>query len=143
MVLITKVDLLPHLPVDLAAIRGNIHSINPNATVIEVSALTGEGIDTWHQWVQQALQSLPADRPGSGHGLSCPINPPTFRPCRDQTTTQSPHRCFRPCGGGRLRQIPNPTAVGGTPIVLGYSNYGPVGGPGPSPSRKSCSRRTA
>ena len=54
-VLITKVDLLPHLPVDLETIRHNIHSINPNASVIEVSALTGEGIETWHQWVQQAL----------------------------------------------------------------------------------------
>ena len=54
-VLITKVDLLPHLPVDVAAIRRNIHSINPNATVIEVSALTGEGLDAWHIWVRQAL----------------------------------------------------------------------------------------
>ena len=54
-VLITKVDLLPHLPVDLETIRHNIHSINPNASVIEVSALTGEGIETWHQWIQQAL----------------------------------------------------------------------------------------
>ena len=54
-VLITKVDLLPHLPVELAAIRRNIHSINPNATVIEVSALSGEGLDVWHQWVRQAL----------------------------------------------------------------------------------------
>ena len=63
-VLITKVDLLPHLPVDLAAIRRNILSINPNATVIEVSALTGEGIHSWHHWVQQALaarkQPVPA-----------------------------------------------------------------------------------
>ena len=55
LVLITKVDLLPHLPVDVAAIRRNIHSINPNATVIEVSALTGEGLDAWHIWVRQAL----------------------------------------------------------------------------------------
>ncbi|WP_413440367.1 hydrogenase nickel incorporation protein HypB [Synechococcus sp. MIT S1220] len=54
-VLITKIDLLPYLPVDLETIRHNIHSINPNASVIEVSALTGEGIATWHQWVQQAL----------------------------------------------------------------------------------------
>ena len=54
-VLITKVDLLPYLPVDLETIRHNIHSINPNASVIEISALTGEGIETWHQWVQQAL----------------------------------------------------------------------------------------
>mgnify|MGYP002056030474 FL=1 len=56
-VLITKVDLLPHLPVDLAAIRRNILSINPNATVIEVSALTGEGLDAWHLWVRQAITS--------------------------------------------------------------------------------------
>ncbi len=54
-VLITKVDLLPHLPVDLETIRHNIHSINPKASVIEVSALSGQGIETWHQWVQQAL----------------------------------------------------------------------------------------
>ena len=57
-VLITKVDLLPHLPVELAAIRRNIHSINPNATVIEVSALSGEGLDDWHQWVRQALSLI-------------------------------------------------------------------------------------
>ena len=62
-VLITKVDLLPHLPVDVAAIRRNIHSINPNATVIEVSALTGEGLDAWHIWVQQALTSRTTPAP--------------------------------------------------------------------------------
>ena len=62
-VLITKVDLLPHLPVDVAAIRRNIHSINPNATVIEVSALTGEGLDAWHFWVQQALASRTTTTP--------------------------------------------------------------------------------
>jgi hydrogenase nickel incorporation protein HypB len=62
-VLITKVDLLPHLPVDVAAIRRNIHSINPNATVIEVSALTGEGLDAWHIWVRQALASRTTTTP--------------------------------------------------------------------------------
>ena len=62
-VLITKVDLLPHLPVDVAAIRRNIHSINPSATVIEVSALSGEGIDAWHHWVHQALISRNANAP--------------------------------------------------------------------------------
>ena len=63
LVLITKVDLLPHLPVDVAAIRRNIHSINPNATVIEVSALTGEGLDAWHTWVRQALASRTTTTP--------------------------------------------------------------------------------
>lgn len=62
-VLITKVDLLPHLPVDLAAIRHNILSINPNATVIEVSAITGEGLDSWHRWVLQALANRSTNAP--------------------------------------------------------------------------------
>ena len=49
--------------VDVAAIRRNIHSINPNATVIEVSALTGEGLDAWHIWVRQALASRTTTTP--------------------------------------------------------------------------------
>ena len=66
-VLITKVDLLPHLPVELAAIRRNILSINPNATVIEVSALSGEGLDAWHQWVRQALADRTANSSSAAH----------------------------------------------------------------------------
>ena len=66
-VLITKVDLLPHLPVELAAIRRNIHSINPNATVIEVSALSGEGLDAWHPWVRQALADRTANSSSAAH----------------------------------------------------------------------------
>ena len=73
-VLITKVDLLPHLPVELAAIRRNIHSINPNATVIEVSALSGEGLDDWHQWVRQAL----ADRTAGGSIAHAPDQSPAL-----------------------------------------------------------------
>ena len=56
-VLITKIDLLPYLPVELEQIRRNIHSINPNASVIPVSALTGEGIDVWHAWLRSARQN--------------------------------------------------------------------------------------
>ena len=73
-VLITKVDLLPHLPVELAAIRRNIHSINPNATVIEVSALSGEGLDAWHQWVRQAL----ADRTAGASTAHAPDQSPAL-----------------------------------------------------------------
>ena len=56
-VLITKIDLLPYLPVELEQIRRNIHSINPNASVIPVSALSGEGIDVWHAWLRAARQN--------------------------------------------------------------------------------------
>jgi hydrogenase nickel incorporation protein HypB len=58
-VLITKTDLLPYLPVDLARIRHNILSVNPRATVIEVSVITGEGMDAWHRWIHAALRPAP------------------------------------------------------------------------------------
>ena len=56
-VLITKIDLLPYLPVELETFRRNINSINPKASVISVSALTGEGIDVWHAWLRSARQN--------------------------------------------------------------------------------------
>lgn len=59
-VLITKTDLLPYLPVDLALNRHNILSVNPRATVIEVSAITGEGMDVWHRWIHAALRPAPS-----------------------------------------------------------------------------------
>ena len=60
-VLITKVDLLPHLPVELARIRHNIHTINPHCQVLAVSASSGEGMAAWHQWLRQQRAAL--DRP--------------------------------------------------------------------------------
>ena len=56
-VLITKIDLLPYLPVELETFRRNINSINPKASVIPVSAVTGEGIDVWHAWLRSARQN--------------------------------------------------------------------------------------
>ena len=54
-VIITKTDLLPHLPVDVQTIRDNIRSVNPNAAIFELSATSGEGFSAWHQWLGEAL----------------------------------------------------------------------------------------
>jgi hydrogenase nickel incorporation protein HypB len=50
-VLVNKMDLLPHLDVDLDLVRANIAQVNPAALVLEVSARTGEGLDAWHDWL--------------------------------------------------------------------------------------------
>ncbi|MCS5704830.1 hydrogenase nickel incorporation protein HypB [Synechococcus sp. FGCU-3] len=55
-VLITKTDLLPYLPVDVDRIEAHIHQVNPRATVIRVSATSGEGIEGWHSWLRQQVQ---------------------------------------------------------------------------------------
>ena len=50
--LITKTDLAPYLDVDVAQIEANVRQINPQVTVIPVSAKTGAGLTTWFDWVK-------------------------------------------------------------------------------------------
>lgn len=54
-VLVNKMDLLPHLDFDLELFRRNVVQVNPAARMIEVSARTGEGLDAWHEWLQNKL----------------------------------------------------------------------------------------
>lgn len=50
-VLVNKMDLLPHLDFDLDLFRRNVAQVNPRARLIEVSARTGDGLDEWHDWL--------------------------------------------------------------------------------------------
>ena len=52
-VLITKIDLLPYLPVDIERIEDHIRAVNPRCAVIRVSASSGEGLEDWHAWLRQ------------------------------------------------------------------------------------------
>jgi hydrogenase nickel incorporation protein HypB len=53
LVLINKLDLLPHLDVDLDRLLYNIDAVNPGVARILVSARTGEGVDDWRQWLAE------------------------------------------------------------------------------------------
>ena len=61
-VVLTKVDLLPHLDVTLDTYRENVRRIRPGATLFEVSARTGVGMDDWVKYLESLvnLGSLPA-----------------------------------------------------------------------------------
>ncbi|MBN1174704.1 MAG: hydrogenase nickel incorporation protein HypB [Micromonosporaceae bacterium] len=50
-VVINKLDLLPHLDFDLDLFRANLRKVNPLATTIEVSARTGAGVEDWCGWL--------------------------------------------------------------------------------------------
>jgi hydrogenase nickel incorporation protein HypB len=50
-VVINKIDLLPHLDVDVDVFLANLRAVNPGAAVIRTSALTGEGVDEWCRWL--------------------------------------------------------------------------------------------
>ncbi|QDZ39510.1 hydrogenase nickel incorporation protein HypB [Euhalothece natronophila Z-M001] len=55
--LVTKMDLAPHLDIDIQRIENNVRQINPNVTIIPVSAKTGEGLNIWLNWVNQQVKS--------------------------------------------------------------------------------------
>jgi hydrogenase nickel incorporation protein HypB len=68
LVLLTKVDLLPHLDVDLAAIEDALARTMPEPRVIRVSARTGEGVAEWVAWLAARRAALPAMAPSHHHG---------------------------------------------------------------------------
>ena len=51
LVLINKIDLLPHLEYDVERLLYNIDQVHPDVETILVSARTGEGIDAWREWL--------------------------------------------------------------------------------------------
>ncbi|NCJ08296.1 hydrogenase nickel incorporation protein HypB [Synechococcales cyanobacterium C] len=53
--LITKMDLAPHLDMDLEQIIANVRQINAQVAIIPVSAKTGEGMEDWFDWVQSVV----------------------------------------------------------------------------------------
>lgn len=50
--IINKTDLLPHIDFDLEALRRNILRVNPSLTILELSARTGAGFESWTGWLQ-------------------------------------------------------------------------------------------
>ena len=54
LVLITKIDLLPHLPdVQIEVLGDALARVMPRPAFIPLSARTGEGIDRWVEWLQE------------------------------------------------------------------------------------------
>lgn len=51
LVLVNKIDLLPHLSVDLDRFYRHLDAVHPDVPRMLVSAQTGEGIDEWRQWL--------------------------------------------------------------------------------------------
>ncbi len=55
-VLINKIDLLPHLNFDIQAYSQAIKGINEKAEIFQISCTTGQGIDQWLSWLQNQMR---------------------------------------------------------------------------------------
>jgi hydrogenase nickel incorporation protein HypB len=48
---INKIDLLPYVPFDMAYFRKGVEILNPGLITFPLSCKTGQGIDSWIQWI--------------------------------------------------------------------------------------------
>jgi hydrogenase nickel incorporation protein HypB len=55
LVIINKIDLLPHLDFNLASAAANLKRVNPRATMLQLSARTGQGMGDWYDWLRRQL----------------------------------------------------------------------------------------
>lgn len=58
LILLSKIDLLPHVPFDIRAFHENARQANPRARVIEVSVTGGQGLPEWYQWLAEARRTV-------------------------------------------------------------------------------------
>jgi hydrogenase nickel incorporation protein HypB len=55
LLLLNKVDLLPHLSFDVERCLANARRVNPAIEVILVSATSGQGMDDWLAWLERGV----------------------------------------------------------------------------------------
>ena len=67
-VIVNKMDLLPHLDFDLALFYRNLADVHPGVTTIEVSAKSGLGLDSWFHWITNPPNARRTFGAGGGAG---------------------------------------------------------------------------
>ncbi len=55
LLLIAKVDLLPHLSFDVERMVTYARQLKPTLKILQVSAISGQGLDAWYGWIQTGL----------------------------------------------------------------------------------------
>jgi len=57
LMIMNKVDLLPHLDFDVGACKDYARRVNPRIKILEVSATTGEGMAGWQAWIKATREA--------------------------------------------------------------------------------------
>jgi len=55
--LLNKVDLLPHLNFDVPLVIENARRVNPQIRVILTSAVSGAGMEEWQEWIEAGMKN--------------------------------------------------------------------------------------
>ena len=57
LMVLNKMDLLPHVSFDVDAAIRNARKVHPGMNVVKLSCTTGEGLDSWMNWIQHKKSS--------------------------------------------------------------------------------------
>lgn len=54
---VNKIDLLPYVNCNIDELRKNALQINPQLKIFETSCTSGEGIETWCEWIEEKVEN--------------------------------------------------------------------------------------
>ncbi len=60
--ILNKIDLLPHVRFDLTRCVEHARQVNPDIQVFQVSAITGQGLDAWYDWLREQVVGVDQSR---------------------------------------------------------------------------------
>jgi hydrogenase nickel incorporation protein HypB len=69
LLLINKIDLLPHVEFEVEAAVAFAHRVRPGLEVMRVSATTGEGFAAWLAWLERGVSAAKSARDASNEAL--------------------------------------------------------------------------
>ncbi|CAC5822145.1 [NiFe] hydrogenase nickel incorporation-associated protein HypB [uncultured Gammaproteobacteria bacterium] len=58
LMLLNKIDLLPHLNFDVEQCIKYARQVNPKIQILQISATTGEGMNKWYAWLKAQMSSI-------------------------------------------------------------------------------------
>ncbi len=58
LMILNKIDLLPHVDFELERVIDNAVRVNPTITVLKLSARTGEGLESWYDWLRREAATV-------------------------------------------------------------------------------------
>ncbi|WP_082109101.1 hydrogenase nickel incorporation protein HypB [Azospirillum thiophilum] len=70
LLVVNKIDLLPHLTFDVERMIGYAQRLNPSLAVIQLSATGGEGLEEWYDWIADGLAEARAARAATPEAVS-------------------------------------------------------------------------
>ncbi|MEA4812321.1 MAG: hydrogenase nickel incorporation protein HypB [Anaerolineaceae bacterium] len=55
LILVNKIDVMPYFDFDLEKFRQYVRKLNPKASILPISAKTGEGMQPWFEWLRKEV----------------------------------------------------------------------------------------